>query len=154
MDIIEYSNKPNEYGDVFEFFKITDSDYYPPLSERKPLAAYIDPIIKDGNIIYLKENNEIIGMITYYYNYPDLNAAYISTISILEHYRGKNLSKLLMDKCFKDLKNNKIPLVKIKTWSTNNITTNLYPKLGFKIIKVIKDDRGPGVDSIYYEKHL
>ena len=154
MDVLEYSDKDNEYNEIYEFFKIVDSYYYPPLSKRSPLTEFIDPIIKDGNILYLKENDKIIGMITYYYFYPDLKAAYIDSISILEEYRGKKLGKLLMDKCFSDLKSKNIHLVKLRTWSTNKITTNLYPKLGFKISDIVKNDRGPGIDSIYFEKHI
>lgn len=154
MEFFEYSNIEGEYDDIYDFFKIIDSYYYPPLSQRSDLTEFIDPIIKGGNIIYIKEDNIIIGMITYYYFYSDLQAAYIDSISVLKEHRGKKLGNLLIEKCFADLKLKNINLVKLRTWSTNEITTKFYPKLGFKIFKVVKDDRGPGVDSIYYEKEI
>ena len=88
-------------------------------------------------------------MITYYYFYPDVDAPNIDSISILEEYRGKKYGTLLINKFFKDLKSTNYHLIRLKTWSTNKITTKLYVKLGFKIFKVLKNDWGLGVDSIY-----
>jgi ribosomal protein S18 acetylase RimI-like enzyme len=154
METIEYSDKPGEYDGVLDFFKVIDSYYYPQLSKRCSLREFIDPVIKEGNIIYIKEKGKIIAMITYFYFNEKFNSAYIDTISIIKDHRRKGLGKMLIDKCLKDLKSKDIGLVKLRTWSTNEITTRFYPKIGFKVSKVVKNDRGKGIDSIYYEKKL
>ena len=50
MEVLEYSKKNKEYDEIYEFFKVIDSYYYPPLSKRSSLFEFIDPIIKDWNL--------------------------------------------------------------------------------------------------------
>lgn len=41
-----------------------------------------------------------------------------------------------------------------RTWSLNAAQLHTLPLMGYKTITVIKDDRGRGIDSIYYGKTL
>ena len=154
MEIVKFTNKNEEYKKLLDFLKNVDDDFYPPLSRRSPLKDYLDAIIKDGIIIYLIKDNEIIGIVGYYYFSKEFNCAYIKIIAILKEFRRKKLGKLLLENCLSDLKNNNIERVKIKTWSTNKINIRLCEKLGFQVCNIVKNDRDFGIDSIYLEKLL
>jgi ribosomal protein S18 acetylase RimI-like enzyme len=154
MEVVKFKNKKGEYEKLLNFLKLVDKDFYPPLSERCPLKEYLNAIVKDGIIIYLTENNKVIGMIGYYYFSKKFNCAYINTIAVLKEFRGKEFGELLLKKCLSDIKNQNIKKVKTRTWSTNKISIHLYEKFGFKVCNIVKNDRGPGVDSIYFEKKL
>lgn len=93
-------------------------------------------------------------MITYYYYYPKYKSAYLDVIAISKKFRCKKLTSILMNKMFNDLKSKKIKKLKVRTWSTNLPSTNLYLKYGFKIYRTIKNARGKGVHSIYFKKQI
>ncbi len=154
MRVFEYKGDEEEYDMVYRMFELVNNDYLPPLFSEGSIEEYIKEVKNDGKMLYIKEENKIIAMITYWHFYPRENSAYISTISVLKEYRSKGLAKLLMNKCFNDLRSQNIKLVKLKTWSTNKITNKFYPKFGFEQIGVIKDARGRDIDTILYSKEL
>jgi len=154
MKIIRFANSKDEYKKLLDFFRIVDRDFYPPLSNRCSLKAYLDSIVSKGVILYFLKNRKIIGLVGYYYFSTTYDSAYIKIIAILKECRGKKFGTALIGKCFLDLKNNNSKKVRIKTWSTNKISIHLYEKFGFKEYDVIKNDRGYGVDTIYFEKDL
>ncbi len=42
--------------------------------------------------------------------------------------------------------------ISTRTWSQNDPQINTLMKKGFSIVKRIPDDRGPGVDTLYFGK--
>ena len=40
--------------------------------------------------------------------------------------------------------------IALRTWSTNAAQLRLMEKLGFTCVLRLPDDRGPGVDTVYY----
>jgi hypothetical protein len=42
------------------------------------------------------------------------------------------------------------PYATTRTWSTNASHLDLLDELGFDLIKRVEDDRGDGIDTVYY----
>ncbi|MEM5855155.1 MAG: GNAT family N-acetyltransferase [Candidatus Aenigmatarchaeota archaeon] len=81
---------------------------------------------------------------------------YVSTIVVKKEYRGLGIAqkmyKFLFDivKDKKILFNQRIKYLVTRTWSTNEVSKKLLSSLGFQQVKVLKDDRGKGIDTEYY----
>ena len=79
----------------------------------------------------------------------ELPNIYISTLIVSPNARGKGVTKALYGKLFSEYENINIFT---RTWSTNIAHIKILEKYGFKVIQVIKDDRGNGIDTIYFKK--
>lgn len=79
----------------------------------------------------------------------DTPLVYVTTVVVSENLRGKGITKDFYKKLFTlplDCKGN----YATRTWSTNNAHLKILYELGFFEAKRIKDDRGNGIDTVYY----
>ncbi len=112
------------------------------------MAQEIIAAIEDGKVLaflsYRKDfTSDVIGEDTL----PNL---YLSTMISRPEARGKGIGKQIFLSLFRDRYPSRRAFT--RTWSTNDVQIHVFGKLGFKEIKRVKDGRGPGVDTIYYEK--
>jgi len=139
---------------VINFFQLVDNDFVPPLSKRFDIKKEIKSLFKhQEKFLLLEKKGRIIGVLSFS---EDKNKKYalISYLVIHPAYRDKNLGRNLLEECFNLLIGDKIPKVIIQTWSTNQKALDLYSKKGFVIKKIVKDDRGPDLDTIILEEPL
>lgn len=81
---------------------------------------------------------------------------YISTVAVKREYRGLGIAKRMYKFLFDILRDKegwfsrRIKYLVTRTWSTNEESKGLLSSLGFQQVKVLKDDRGKGIDTEYY----
>lgn len=81
---------------------------------------------------------------------------YVSTIVVKKEYRRQGIAQKMYKFLFDILKdkgalfNQRIKYLVTRTWSTNEVSKKLLSSLGFQQVKVLKDDRGKGIDTEYY----
>lgn len=81
---------------------------------------------------------------------------YVSTIAVRKEYRSLGIAKKMYKFLINILKDKKAPFnqrirhLVTRTWSTNEESKKLLSSLGFQQVKVLKDDRGKGIDTEYY----
>ncbi len=162
----EMLNK-NQSDQVFKLICNADKEFIPHLSCRnsttqKELLKNVDEenlpygyfdSIKEQSAILAVEDDRVIGFMSFIVEHTleiegnRINTLYLSTIIVEKENRGKGISygmyKFLIEK-YKD-KN-----IITRTWSTNTGHLKLLKKLGFKLLKCIEDDRGKGIDTVYY----
>lgn len=151
-----------DYHRIYRFMKLVNDDFTPPLDERekniqeriqntlyKPDSGYLilESQTMDSNIFIIG----IIGFDKYWKNEMD---AYINFLAIHPEYRGLGLSSILVKKVESKLKYEGIQHINVCTWSTNKPVLNFYEKRNFQVNQVLKNDRGYGLDTIYYYKCL
>lgn len=100
------------------------------------------------------DDGNVAGFLSYISDRPmDIKGfpcvEYLSTILVEKNCRGRGISKKLYEK-FIELSAGKS--IVTRTWSTNESHLGLLSKLGFVEIKRIKDDRGDGIDTVYFGK--
>lgn len=78
---------------------------------------------------------------------------YVSTIIVDPKFRGQGLAQRLYDALFVLAAENG-ETVSTRTWSTNNAHISLLKKNQFDLIKTIPNDRGEGLDTVYYERQI
>ena len=158
--------------DVWELVKAADREFVPPLSERsstsqsvlkgaqgggeKEPRSYYEEMITQKFILAL-ESGRVAGFLTYIPNhevcYPvkneSLTADYISTIIVNPHCRNQGITRRMYEK-FLTMPGRDI--VATRTWSQNHAHIHILESLGFTLAERIPDDRGVGIDTVYYQK--
>lgn len=149
----------------------SDKDFVPPLSAR---ASTLDKSFSsagenaDGVYSYFSEmkkqkilsafdNGDFIGFVSYRENFvsdeiseEELPNIYVSTLVLSKKARGKGVTKKMYFHLFDELYRESN--VFTRTWSTNFAHSKILSDFGFFEILRKKDDRGVGIDTVYYKR--
>ncbi len=157
-------------NDILEIMQICDADFVPPLSSRssttqsnlKPgeynkdgIMNYYTEMEKQDILAAIDDDGTLLGFVSYKQNYmsdivtktPNI---YLSTLMLHPASRGRRLTKRMYEYLFYEL----YPDRKIftRTWSTNNAHIKILSDFGITEFHRIKDDRGEGIDTVYFTK--
>jgi ribosomal protein S18 acetylase RimI-like enzyme len=172
INICTFEELPEKYHEgLKEILTMTDDEFVPPLSARvsttqeclrdiatnqgeNPMSAYFQVLSKQSFIIAVSDD-AIVGFLSYLKNksfngvpIADENI-YVSTICVHPEYRRSGLASRFYDEVEK---NKEYPVIYTRTWSKNQSHIHLLEKRGYKMLQRIADDRGVGIDTIYYAK--
>lgn len=173
----EMSAKTRE--EIWQILCQCDHDFYPPLSDRessaqkdlnhparsntegaiKPYKYYNELIQQD--FITAAHGGTVIGFLSFRPSYicdalKDFGrSAYATTMCVLPQWRGNHLMPRMYDCLEYSLPQlYGIHALSTRTWSLNHLHISYLKKRHFQEIAVLKDDRGPGIDTIYFGKYL
>lgn len=151
---------------IRELVKSVDDDFNPPLSTRTSsihldfkdssgsIDEYIDDLLDNEAILALVDG-KIAGILFYRtdYHVVKLNkrGLYVVVILVGKNYRGHKIASKLYS-AVEDRADSMHKKIYLRTWSGNKTQEAILPKRGYSIIHRIKDDRGPGRDTVYYER--
>ncbi len=169
-EYLQITKEPNDRNkiNIWEMLKEADTEFIPPLSSRYKttqndfihdipgsLMEYYESLL-DQTFIFHCRGKEIAGFISFKPDYHlinphglDIKCHYISTIIVKGEYRNTGIAKKMYDFL---LSSSDMPIA-TRTWSSNTEHIGLLNKLGFKEELRIKNDRGEGIDTIYFVKH-
>ncbi len=150
---------------VLALMKKHDKDFVPPLSHRGSTTQGNLDHLPEGNIEnYFNEmleqeffiafnEKQVVGFMTFRKNFvspviKDANNIYISTIIVDEDYRGRGITKDFYRLCLHKYKQKHIFT---RTWSQNMSHIGLLAGIHFTEFHRIPDDRGKGIDTVYYK---
>lgn len=165
-----------EKEEIWEILCQCDDEFYPPLSARnsssqkqlksedgssmdktqKPTAYFAEMIQQDFLLAY-DEGERVVGFMTFKKDYicealeSFGKSLYITTICVREECRGQNILGRLYEYMEKEAaKQCGCQRVSTRTWSLNTAHLHGLARRGYETLAVLKDDRGPGVDTIYF----
>ena len=155
---------------MHEMMQASDKEFVPPLSARASttqkelstltatgdVSAYFSEMLSQ-KILAVFEKERLVCYVSYKTDYTNgaisekcLPNIYLSTLVSDPSVRGKGITVKLYDHLFNTLYSDKS--VYTRTWSTNAVHIHiLLQKFGFHEITRIKDDRGAGIDTVYFE---
>lgn len=162
-----------EKKEIYDLLKECDLDFWPPLSARsgtsqKELSgarqsaggvrSYYEEILQQSAIL-AKRGEETIGFLSYRPSYRCQaleqfgEVCYMTTLCLRHTERGKGLSPSIYRAAEQRIRQ-RFPgrLITFRTWSTNQAQMHLVQKLGYRCVAVLENDRGEGVDTMYYVK--
>lgn len=160
---------------VYALICEADDAFWPPLRARTPEqglsvgdgavlddapTAYWASIQSHALITACEETGRVLGMMSVARDkkldaLDMIASAYLSTLIVAQSARGRGLARTLYERLF-DLARSwsETPCVATRTWSTNSAHLPLIAKLGFEERLRLKDDRGAGIDTVYFLKPL
>lgn len=169
--VLTEEDKIKYQEDVINMMKRSDNDFVPPLSARtsttqsdltskvgseQGLLSYYSEMNKQ-QILGVFEEERLIAFVSYKENYSSkevpeesLPNIYLSTLLLKPEARGKHLTYKLYDYLFNTLYPNSS--VFTRTWSTNFAHLKILSKFGFEEYINKPNDRGEGIDTVYYRK--
>lgn len=160
----------HERNSIRNLVELYDSEFIPPLSARKSTTEknlsgcdvipstepYYNGLLEQNFILAVNDGN-IVGFMSYIPKKHlvvdgklDVSCEYISTIIVEEQYRNKGLTTEM----YQTLMKSKDPKTTYatRTWSCNFAHIKVLKNLGFGQILKLENDRGPGIDTLYYLK--
>ena len=173
MDFILLTDaQKKEYrGDIFDILLACDKDFVPPLSTRfstadtafsaatgaeNGITAYFEDMIGQ-HILAAIEDGVLLGFVSFKSDLVNavigadtLPNLYICTLLLAPAARGKGVTAKMYAHLFDTL----YPNVNLftRTWSTNAAHLKILDRFGFSLIKRIENDRGKGIDTVYFGK--
>lgn len=183
LDFIVLDKLDNEFKEeIWNLILLADNEFVPPLSSRNStvqvsfnknnikkcytnneenIKPYFDALSLQSFIIVV-ENKRVSGFLSYIPNHKVdyksddghshcIISEYVSTIFVLKDERNKGLTK----KMYEILLNRSAgKTIATRTWSENHSHIYILNKLGFENFYTVKNDRGRGIDTVYYRKML
>jgi len=174
--ITEYKGKNltvQEKEMVWDILCQCDGEFYPRLSarnsssqknlkdtgtvqgEEKPTVYYEEMIKQDFVLAY--EEEQVVGFMTFKQNYECEalsgfgTSLYITTVCVRKELRGRGIMKALYRTMEEEVtKACGCNRISTRTWSLNEAQIHELSKRGYEKLCVLKDDRGPGVDTVYF----
>lgn len=167
--ILEKNEQQEIYDTAYELLAAADNEFVPPLSSRNSstqkdfsnvvqgdsIKEYFEQL-KNQRFAAVFEDGELISFVSFKENYTcseisenELPNIYLSTLVVSPKARGKGVTTALYQKLFTEYE--KVNIF-TRTWSTNFAHIKILGKYGFEVIKVLKDDRGIGIDTVYFKK--
>lgn len=159
--------------DIFKMLSDSDKEFVPPLSSRSSttqknlcsdcgvqssdgVKMYFDGMMKQS-ILGCIDDGKLLGFVSFRENYtcdsikentfPNI---YISTLIVSPTARGKGLTKKMYSYLFDTLYGDRN--IFTRTWSTNGAHIAILEKFGFVNTVRIENDRGQGIDTVYFAK--
>ncbi len=135
----------------------TDKDFVPPISEReRGIKGYIENLFGPSKetLLATLPDGRVVGFATLEKSSKHPGKWWVYHIVVHPDYRGKGMGRLLLRAAEEFIEKKGGRVVAIRTWSTNTSARRFYEKQGYTLYKVVPDDRGPGIDTVVYQKVL
>ena len=156
--------------DLWDILCACNHEFIPPLSHRnsttqrelnlssssqsaKP-TAYWKLMVRQQFLLAL-DGNKLIGFMSFVpkYDFGFGKSLYITTACVRNEYRNMGILNALYEFMEEVVaKINGISLIGLRTWSTNEPHIHVLEKRGYARLKTLRDDRGVGIDTIYFGK--
>lgn len=169
-------SEENHRETLRDFLCDYEDEFVPPLTARSGVEEWdddepgesLDPFLDDcfdqEVIGAFNGDGELIGITVYDYGFfhalpQEMNpCVYVTITLVAEDYRQQGVNQRISTEVYNHAlelsgKQN-IQSMAFRTWSTNEGGKALMEKYNFKEMYRIEDDRGEGVDSIYYAAQL
>ena len=164
-------SQKNQYKDaLMDILAQNDTAFVPPLSSRtgttqnafqnkensSGIQNYLTQMLGQQILgVFLEE--KLVGFVSYIEDrvtdvFDVLPNIYISTLVLQPETRGMGITKKLYHHLFNEM----YPTCSIytRTWSTKIAHIKILQSFGFAELKRIPNDRGAGIDTVYYcKKH-
>lgn len=157
-------------NDMIEIMQICDGDFVPPLSSRSSttqsnlrsgeyskdgILNYYTEMEKQDILAAIEDDGSLLGFVSYKQNYvseivtktPNI---YLSTLMLHPDSRGRHLTQKMYEYLFYELYPNRY--IFTRTWSTNAAHIKILSNFSISEFHRIKDDRGEGIDTVYFTK--
>lgn len=170
--ILNSNEQEKFYEQILHMLIDADMEFCPPLSVRtsttqsnlaknqkynKGVLNYFEELKKQRFVVAC-DGSKLLGFVSFRKNFvnseiidKDLPNIYISTLIVSADARGMGITYRMYENLFDTFNNVN---VFTRTWSTNISHIKILSKFGFDIFKIIKGDRGEGIDTIYFKKGL
>ena len=144
---------------IKSFLKVVDRDFYPSLSERGSLGKMSRRFTLGKKYrCFLMESGSypesLMGIAVYIKPWKTDSDAFIKILAVRPDIRGGGFGSMLRKEVLERISKEGAKEVYATTWSTYSRMIHINRKMGFRIHKIVKNDRGPGMHTLVFRKIL
>lgn len=156
---------------MWKILEVTDKDFVPPLSARKPItlgkmktarAQWSLPLehldfIMNMYVVLAWHDDKLVGFLSFIPDFhhesiPYDSCVYIDMVAVHPTWRRKGVARTLYKALFETEIFRRHQDTVLHTWSTNNSHSELIVSLGFEEIDRVPNERAPGVDTVVFHR--
>jgi ribosomal protein S18 acetylase RimI-like enzyme len=145
---VEYLLNNASAAQIAEHLLRCDADFVPPLSGRVKISDYAEKIANRAARFEAWSDGALVGMVAAYCNDREKGIAYVTSVSVLREWVGRNIAAHLMNQCVEHAKALRMNQVALEVAGDNVRAVRLYEKCGFIAGRV----RAPFIDMNLYLK--
>lgn len=161
---------------IWEILCQCDEEFYPPLSARNSSSqkqlkgtdgssmkkngepiVYYEEMIQQNFVLAYEDDGQVSGFMTFKRDYicealePFGKSLYITTICVRKECRRKHVMDALYDHMEGEVTRAcGCDRISTRTWSLNTGHLHELALRGYDTVAVLKDDRGEGIDTVYF----
>lgn len=155
IELQQISKDSRRWEEIVTFVMEHDREFLPPISERMQVRDYIERFRSpNGVVIIASDANGIVGLMACFLQHPERGTPFVQYGAVAKEYRKAGVGILLLQRTLQELTNAGCGHVESRTWSTNEGSQKLLMSQGFTLTERLINDRGPGVDTLVYERSL
>ncbi len=141
-----------KWGVLVNFIRESDSEFTPPLFERPEFVHQLKDGLNNRGLMAVDADTKPVAATLYETDYcGDKGKAYLTFFRVIPEIRRFGIGFWFRQKLLDHLKSTGFKSVVTRTWSTNHPMMRLNERTNFHRTKVIVDDRGPGIDTVYFQ---
>ncbi|WP_135304891.1 GNAT family N-acetyltransferase [Haloarcula amylovorans] len=159
---------------ITRLLELVDEEFVPPLTSEKrssvsrapgeggatDISGYIDRCL-DRPMIGAFDDGRLVGFCSFE-RLEDSDALdeftptnHVEIIAVDEPHRGRGLATQMYQLLLTDLPPTwQAPSVSTKTWNTNDAHIAVLENLGFEEVARLAEDRGAGIDTLYFARRV
>lgn len=125
------TNKASE-AQIADHLSRCDASFVPPLSGRVEISSYAHKIASKATRFEAWDRT-LVGLLAVYCNDGERGVAYITSVSVLQEWRGKGIASHLLEHCIEHARAQAMQRVELEVDGENIGAVELYGKKGFVI---------------------
>jgi len=129
---IAYTSNRASEAQIVEHLSRCDSSFVPPLSMRVEIDSYARKIASAA-VRFEAWDRTLVGLLAAYCNDRHSGVAYITSVSVLEEWRGRKIASRLLKNCISHARAEGYRQVALEVDGENTGALSLYAKEGFTV---------------------
>ena len=175
MVTVTIADDPAPYKEgIRRLFDESDEEFVPALtsenrtgvsrSDGEEWFTSIEEYVRaalDGRLVVAVDDGTVVGVLIFKRidDMGDLReytpTDYVTELVVGSEHRGQGVGTSMYELLIEDsAADDGCASVSTKTWSTNHAHLSILDSLGFECVKRIPDDRGEGIDTVYYARRV
>lgn len=138
-NITEYSIDRADFITIHKHLLACNHSFTPSLSTTVNIDEYSKKIRKNAVTFEAWDNNQLVGLVSGYFNDVTSKIGYVTNVSVMVNYQGLGIANMLLVKCINYAKDSEFVKVKLEVHKNNNAAINLYKKFGFNVASNLED---------------
>lgn len=133
---VEYELNKGSAEKIAEHLLQCDANFVPPLSSRVGINDYAKKIANNAARFEAWSDGAMVGLVAVYCNDQETGIAYITSVSVLESWKGNGIAACLINQCVKHATSSGMRQISLEVASDNMPAIRLYEKSGFVVNQV------------------
>jgi ribosomal protein S18 acetylase RimI-like enzyme len=138
-DRVSFNRLQKSKNTIISYLNENAENFTPPLQERIDILSFSEKLFKNAIQFWAEHDDRLVSFAGCYFNCPNKEFGFISTISVIKSYQNLGIGTLLLDKIIEFAKENQFREVRLEVYCYNKQAIQFYLAYGFKKIEIRKN---------------